>query len=48
MGKCSVRLAIGSEGYLSDVDVRLHNVHVHEKVFITKNDQHVEDISMKQ
>ena len=48
MGKCSVRAAIASEGYLSDVEVRLHNVHVHDQVFITKNDEHVEEISMKQ
>ena len=48
MGKGSVRAAIASEGYLSDVEVRLHNVHVHDQVFITKNDEHVEEISMKQ
>ena len=48
MRKGSVRAAIASEGYLSDVEVRLHNVHVHDHVFITKNDEHVEEISMKQ
>ena len=48
MGKGSVRAAIASEGYLSDMRVRLHNVHVHDQVFITKNDEHVEEISMKQ
>ena len=30
MGKGSVRAVIASEGYLSDVEVRLHNVHVHD------------------
>ena len=48
MGKGSVRAAIASEGYLWDVEVRLHHVHVHDQVFITKNDEHVEEISMKQ
>ena len=48
MGKGNVRAAIASEGYLSDVEVRLHNMHVHDQVFITKNDEHVEEISMKQ
>ena len=48
MGKGSVRAAIASEGYVSDVDVRLHNMHVHDQVFITKNDEHVGKISMKQ
>ena len=48
MGKGSVRAAIASERYLSDVEVKLHNMHVHDQVFITKNDEHVEDISMKQ
>ena len=43
-----MRAAIASERYLSDVEVRLHNVHVHDQVFITKNDEHVEEISMKQ
>ena len=37
-----------SEGYVSDVEVRLHDVHVHDQVFITKNDEHFEEISMKQ
>ena len=48
MGKGSVLVAIASEGYLSDVEVRLHNMHVHDQVFITKNDEHVEEMSMKQ
>ena len=48
MGKGSVQAAIASEGYLSDVEVRLHNMHVHDQIFITKNDEHVEEISMKQ
>ena len=48
MGKGSVRAAIASEGYLLDVGVTLHNVHVHDQVFITKNDEHVEELSMKQ
>ena len=48
MGKGNVRAAIASEGYISDVEVRLHNMHVHDQVFITKNDGHVEEISMKQ
>ena len=39
MGKGSVRATIASEGYLSDM---------HDQVFITKNDEHVEEISMKQ
>ena len=30
MGKGGVRAAIASEGYLSDVEVRLHNVHMHD------------------
>ena len=37
-----------SEGYVSDVEVRLHDMHVHDQVFITKNDEHFEEISMKQ
>ena len=48
MGKGSVRAAIASKGYVSDVEVRLHNMHVHDQVFITKNDEHVGEISMKQ
>ena len=48
MGKGSVRAAIASEGYLSDVEVKLHNMHVHDQLFIAKNDEHVEEISMKQ
>ena len=48
MGTGSVGAAIAFEGYLSDVEVRLHNMHVHDQVFITKNDEHVEEISMKQ
>ena len=48
MGKGSVRAAIASEGYISDVEVRLHNMHMHDQVFKTKNDGHVEEISMKQ
>ena len=48
IGKGSVRAAIASEGYVSDVEVRLHNMHVHDQVFITKNDEHVVEISMKQ
>ena len=37
-----------SEGYVSDVEFRLHDVHVHDQVFITKNDEHFEEISMEQ
>ena len=48
MGKGSVRAAIASEGYLSDAEFRLHNMHVHDQLLITKNDEHVEEISMKQ
>ena len=48
MGKGSVRAAIASEGYLSDDELRLHDMHVHDQLLITKNDQHVEEISMKQ
>ena len=48
MGNGNVRAAIASEGYLSNVEVRLHNMHVHDQVFITKKDGHVEEISMKQ
>ena len=48
MGKGSVRAAIASERYLSDVEVKLHNMHVQDQVFITKNDEHVDEISMKQ
>ena len=48
MGKSSVRAAIASERYLSDVEVKLQNMHVQDQVFITKNDEHVEEISMKQ
>ena len=48
MGKGNVRAMIASEGYLSDVEVKLHNMHVHDQVFITKNDEHVKEISMKQ
>ena len=43
-GQC----AIASEGYLSGVEVRLHNMHVHDQVLITKNDENVEEISLKQ
>ena len=48
MRKGSVRAAIASEGYASDVEVRLHNMHVHDQVFITKNDEHVGEILLKQ
>ena len=48
MGKGSVRAAIASERYLSDVEVKLHNVHMHDQVFITNNGEHVEKIAMKQ
>ena len=48
MGKGSVRAAIASEGYLSDDEFGLHNMHVHDQLLITKNDEHVEEISMKQ
>ena len=37
-----------SEGYVSEVEVRLHDMHVHDQVFITKNDEHFGEISMKQ
>ena len=43
MGKGSVQAAIASEGYPSDVEVRLHNMHVHDQIFLTKNDWHVEE-----
>ena len=43
-----MRAVIASEGYLSDDEFRLHVMHVHDHVFITKNDEHVEEISMKQ
>ena len=46
MGKGSVRTVIAFEGYLPDVEVRLHNMH--DEVFITKNDEHAEEISVKQ
>ena len=36
------------EGYVSDVEVRLQDMHMHDQVFITKNDEHVEEISLKQ
>ena len=48
MGKGSVRTVIASEGYLSDDEFRLHDMHLHDHVFITKKDEHVEEISMKQ
>ena len=48
MGKGSVRAAIASVGYPSDDEFRLHDMHVHDEVFITKNHEHVEEISMKQ
>ena len=48
IGKGSVRAAIASEGYLSDAEVRLHNMHVHDQLLIAKDDEHVEEISMKQ
>ena len=48
MGKGSVRAAIACEGSLSDDKFRLHDMHVHDQVFITKNDEHVEEILMKQ
>ena len=31
MGKGSVRAAIASESYLSDVEVKLHNMHMHDQ-----------------
>ena len=48
MGKGSVRAAIACEGYLLDVEVKLRNMHVRDQVFITKKDEHVKEISMKQ
>ena len=48
MGKGSVRAAIASKGYLSNDEFRLHDMHIHDHVFITKKDEHVEEISMKQ
>ena len=48
MGKGSVRAAIVSEGYLSDNKLRLHDMHVHDQRFLTKNDEHLEEITMKQ
>ena len=38
MGKGSLRAAIASGRYLSDVEVKLHNMHVQDHVFIAKND----------
>ena len=43
MGKGSARAAIASQGYLSDDELRLHDMHMHDQVFITKNDEHVEE-----
>ena len=48
MRKGSLRAAIACESYLSDDELRLHGMRVHDHVFITKNDEHVEEISMKQ
>ena len=48
MGKGGVRAAIASEGYVSDDEFRLHDMHMHDQLFIAKNDEHVEEISMKQ
>ena len=48
MGKGSVRAVFAYEGYLSDDEFRLHDMHLHDHVFITKKDEHVEEISMKQ
>ena len=47
MGKGSVRVAITSEEYLSDDEVRWHDMHVRDQLFITKSDEHPEEISMK-
>ena len=48
MRKDSVRAAMASERYLSDVEVKLHNMYMHDQVFITNNDAHVEESAMKQ
>ena len=48
MGKDSVRAAMAPERYLSDVEVKLHIMYMHDQVFITNNDEHVEEIAMKQ
>ena len=48
MGKGGVRAVIASEGYVSDDEFRLHDMHVHDHLFIAKNNEHVEEISMKQ
>ena len=48
MGKRSVRAAIAFERYLLDVEVKLHNMHVQDQVFIKKKDEHVEELSIKQ
>ena len=48
MGKASVRAVIASERYLSDVEVKLHNMYMLDQVFITNNDEYVEEIAMKQ
>ena len=48
MGKGSVRAAIAFEGYLSYDEFRLHDMHMHDQLLIAKNDEHVEEISMKQ
>ena len=42
-----MRAAIASEGYLLDDEVSLHDMHVRYPLFMTKNDEHVEEISMK-
>ena len=48
MGKGSVRVAFASEEYLSDDEVRWHDMHVRDQVFITNSDENLEEISMKQ
>ena len=48
MGKRSVWAPIASEGYPSNDKFRLLDMHMHDHVFITKNDGHVKEISMKQ
>ena len=48
MGNGSVRTVIASEGYLSDDEFILHDMQLHDHVFITKKDEHVDEISMKQ
>ena len=42
-----MRAVIASEEYPLHDEFRLHDMHVHDHVLITKKDEHVEEISMK-